>query len=64
MDKIEAWASQEAAKRGVTTPHSIRGFKDGVRAAYETMLQAKSRKRMSFVPGGDPDDIFTELLRG
>lgn len=64
MDKVEKWASQEAAKRGVTTPHSIRGFKDGVRAAYEAMQGAKARKKLSFVPGGDLQDIWEDFVRG
>ena len=64
MDRVETWASREANRRGVTTPHSIKGFKDGVRAAYEAVQSVLARKRMAFVPGGDPEDIWSELLRG
>lgn len=63
MDKIEQWASREADRVGVTSPHMVKGFKEGVRAAYEAVAQLKARKRMAFVPGGDPQDIWSELLK-
>jgi predicted amidohydrolase YtcJ len=64
MDKVETWASKEALKRGVTTPHSVHGFKEGVRAAHEALSKLKAEKKLSFVPGGDEESIWTEFIRG